>query len=198
MRNNLCCLFWFLGNIDYSNWANPDISQPLVTYCLISRAPSCRPTKTSSRHKHVFAKPPECPVLASYQMWYCQKLLKNAKIVKIWPFLWKAKYGSAEIHNFRFLAFLINFWPKIDQKCQKPEVVDFGVFKQFWAKPHLVARLNRTFSTLGRCMSVRPLGSPIARILLKWNIYFLVWRKGPSRPKSHAAENSKKSYIFVI
>ena len=42
--------------------------------------------------RHVFAKPPECHILASYQMWFCQKLLKNAKnnskIVKIWWFLW--------------------------------------------------------------------------------------------------------------
>ena len=29
--------------------------------------------------RHVFSKGPECPVLASYQMWFCQKLLKNAK-----------------------------------------------------------------------------------------------------------------------
>ena len=59
----------------------------------------------------------KCHVFASYQMWFCQKLLKNAKnhskIVKIWPFLWKATSGSAEIHNFRFLAFLSNFWPKM-------------------------------------------------------------------------------------
>ena len=41
--------------------------------------------------RHVFAKPSDCPVLASYQMWFCQKMLKNAKtnskIVKIWLFL---------------------------------------------------------------------------------------------------------------
>ena len=40
--------------------------------------------------RHVFDKGPECPVLASYQMWLCQKLLKiaklNNKIVKIWQF----------------------------------------------------------------------------------------------------------------
>ena len=38
--------------------------------------------------RHVFAKPPECHILVSYQMWFGQKLLKNAKnnskIVMIW------------------------------------------------------------------------------------------------------------------
>ena len=42
--------------------------------------------------RHIFAKGPECPLLASYQMWFCQKLLKNTKynsqIVKSWQFLW--------------------------------------------------------------------------------------------------------------
>ena len=38
--------------------------------------------------RHVFAKPPECHILASYQMWFGQKLLKNtknnSKMVKNW------------------------------------------------------------------------------------------------------------------
>ena len=129
--------------------------------------------------RHASPKGWKCPVLANYQMWFFQKLLKNAKnhskIVKIWPFLWKATSGSAEIHNFQFLAFLNNFWPQIAQKCQKQEVVDFsttrcsfsqkwpnldyftmvfGIFEQLLAKPHLVARQNMTFSTFGQCMSV--------------------------------------------
>ena len=41
--------------------------------------------------RHAPPKCSDCPVLASYQMWFCQKLLKNAKnytkIVKIWRFL---------------------------------------------------------------------------------------------------------------
>ena len=65
-------------------------------------------------------------------------------------------------------------WPKITQKCQKPEAVDFGntrcgfsqkspnldyfgvifgVFEQFLAKPHLVARQNKTIWTFGKNMS---------------------------------------------
>ena len=32
-------------------------------------------------------------------------------------------------------------------------VIVLGIFEQFLAKPHLVARLNVTFSTFGRCMS---------------------------------------------
>ena len=82
--------------------------------------------------RHVFAKGPDYPVLASYQMWFCRKLLKNAKsnsqIVKFWWFLW----------NRQILTVWLLFW-------------------RFWAifgKPHLVAHQNVTFSTLGRCMSV--------------------------------------------
>ena len=30
-------------------------------------------------HRHVFANGSDCPVLASYQMWFGQKLLKKAK-----------------------------------------------------------------------------------------------------------------------
>ena len=128
--------------------------------------------------RHAPPKGWERSVLASYQMWFCQKLLKNAKnytkIVKIWRFLWKTTSGSTKIHNFRFLAFLSNFWPKIGQKRQKNRscgfwcyqkwisqkspnldyfTVIFGVFEQFLAKPHLVARQNRTISTFGWCMS---------------------------------------------
>ena len=32
--------------------------------------------------RHVFANGSECPVLASYQMWFCHKLLKNTKTLK--------------------------------------------------------------------------------------------------------------------
>ena len=63
-------------------------------------------------------------------------------------------------------------WPKIAQKRQKPEVVDFGatrsgfhkyhqiltifgVFEQFFAKPHLVARQNRTIWRFGKNMSIK-------------------------------------------
>ena len=59
--------------------------------------------------RHAPNKGWKCPVLASYEMWFCQKLIKNAKKT----FLWKATSGSAGIHNFQFLAFLSNFWPKI-------------------------------------------------------------------------------------
>ena len=68
--------------------------------------------------RHAQPKGSDCPVLASYQMWFCQKLLKNAKnntkIVKIWRFLWKATSGSTKIHNLRFFGvfdqFCCEFW----------------------------------------------------------------------------------------
>ena len=58
-----------------------------------------------------------------------------------------------------------DFWPKNAQKRQKTEVADFGatklhyftvifcLFEQFSAKPHLVARQNRTIWTFGKNMS---------------------------------------------
>ena len=67
--------------------------------CDESLRPVCEHVSTTTTYKrkhflvytrHVFAKPPECHILASYQMWFCQKLLKkaksNSKIVKIWWF----------------------------------------------------------------------------------------------------------------
>ena len=58
---------------------------------------------------------------ASYQMWFCQKFLKNAKnnstIVKIWLFLWKSTSGSTKIADSQFLSF---------KKAKNPEVADFG------------------------------------------------------------------------
>ena len=54
--------------------------------------------------RHVFAKGPECPVLASYHMWFCQKLLKNAKYnsknsEELAIFV-KSTSGNAKILNF--------------------------------------------------------------------------------------------------
>ena len=68
------------------------------------------------QRRHVFAKPPECHILASYQMWFCQKFLKNAKnytkIVKIWRFFVKNTSGSTKIHNFLFLGVFNQFLAK--------------------------------------------------------------------------------------
>ena len=48
-------------------------------------------------------------VLASYQMWFCQKLLKSAKynsqIVKIWRFLWNLHLVAPKSSTSDFLAF---------------------------------------------------------------------------------------------
>ena len=90
----------------------------------------------------------------------------------------KSISGSAEICNFRFFGVFEQFLAKTisgsSPKFREPEVGDFGatrcgfsqkspnldyltgffgVFEQFLAKPHLVARQNVTFSTLGWCMS---------------------------------------------
>ena len=47
--------------------------------------------KNMVNNRHALPKGSDCPVLDSYQMWFCQKLLKNAKnnsqIVQIWQFL---------------------------------------------------------------------------------------------------------------
>ena len=77
-----------------------------------------------------------------------QKLEPNSEDLMIFV---KSTSGSTEIHNFYFFVFLRNFWPKMAQKRQKTEAVDFGatrcgfhkncalifgVFEQFLAKPH--------------------------------------------------------------
>ena len=72
-----------------------------------------------------------------------------------------------------FLAFFTNFGPKITQKRQKQEVVDFGttrcgfsqkspnldffsvifgVFEQFLAKPHLTAKTGQSEHLGGACL----------------------------------------------
>ena len=129
--------------------------------------------------RHVFAKPPECHILASYQMWFGQKLLKNAKnnskIVKIWWFLWNpllvAPKSTTSVFFGIFDQFLAKNWSKTPKtgSCefwhyqigfsQKSPNLDyfsviFGVFEQFLAKPHLVACQNRTFWRFGKNMSV--------------------------------------------
>ena len=67
--------------------------------------------------RHVFANGSDCPVLVSYQMWFGQKLFKNAKIttkiMKIWLFC-EIQSGNAQNQPFPvFLAFFNNYWPKI-------------------------------------------------------------------------------------
>ena len=95
-------------------------------------------------NRHVFAKPPECHILASYQMWFCRKLLKNAKyarqIVMIWLFLWNPHLVVLKSATSGFLAFLRYFWPKIAQKRQKPEVGDFDATRSGFSQksPNLV------------------------------------------------------------
>ena len=86
----------------------------------------------------------ECPVLASYQMWFCQKLLKNAKnytkIVKIWRFLSnfgpKIKIGQKTQKTQKLWILVL---PEVDFTKIDYFTVIFGIFEQFLAKPHLVA-----------------------------------------------------------
>ena len=97
---------------------------------------------------------------------------KISQIVKIWRFLWKATSGSAKIAEFQFWRATRCDFIKNCSKCQKkrklrisvlPDVdftnLDyltrfFGIFEQFLAKPHFVARQSVTFWTFGKNMSV--------------------------------------------
>ena len=66
--------------------------------------------------RHVLAKPLECHILASYQMWYCQKLLKNAsQIVKICQFLWNPHLVVLKSTTSGFLR----FWAIFARNCLK-------------------------------------------------------------------------------
>ena len=62
----------------------------------------------------------------------------------------KSTSGSTKISHFRF----------------------FGVFEQFSAKPHLVARQNRTISTFGWCMS----GTCLLGLIFDFKSFFLLFR----------------------
>ena len=110
----------------------------------------------------------KCPVLASYQMWFCQKLLKNAinnsKVVRIWRFFEKPHLVLPKLSTSGSLISISmrtgswGFWRYqmwISQKSPKLHyfTVIFHVFEQFLAKPHLVARQNRTIWTFSKNMS---------------------------------------------
>ena len=97
--------------------------------------------------RHVFAKPPECHILASYQMRFCQKLLKNAKNLEM---------GNLGATRCGF-----------HKNSQIFTIVGFGVFEQFLAKLHLVARQNRTIWTFGWCMSALNPNFPNIEFLLQ-------------------------------
>ena len=64
--------------------------------------------------RHVFAKGPDCPVLVSYHMWFCQKLLKNVKnwksVILVLPDVDFHKNSQIFAIWLLFLAFLSNFW----------------------------------------------------------------------------------------
>ena len=69
--------------------------------------------------RHVFANGSDCPVLVSYQMWFGQKLFKNAKIttkiMKIWLF---CEIQSGNAQNRPFPVFW-RFWTIFGQKLLK-------------------------------------------------------------------------------
>ena len=54
-----------------------------------------------------------------------KKAKTNSQLVKIWLILWNPHLVALKSTTSGFLAFLSNFWPKIAQKHQKPEVSDY-------------------------------------------------------------------------
>ena len=92
------------------------------------------------QNRHVFAKPSDCPVLASYQMWFCQKMLKNVKtnnkIVKIWLFLWNPHLIAPKSRTSCFCHFLTMFGQKLlkntkNQKFWILELPDVAFHKKY-------------------------------------------------------------------
>ena len=69
-----------------------------------------------ARTRHAPPKGSDCPVLTSYQMWFCQKLLKNAKnnskIVQIWLISICRRTGScgATRCGHGFHCYIWHFW----------------------------------------------------------------------------------------
>ena len=76
--------------------------------------------------RHVFGNRSDCPVLASYQIWFGQKLLKRAKKQEM------ANFGATRsgFHKNSQIFIIL--------------LLVLAFFVQFLAKPHLVARQNRT------------------------------------------------------
>ena len=71
--------------------------------------------------RHAPPKGWKCHILASYQMWFCQKLLRNAKKNT-------SNSQGIKITDFWFLS---KFWPKIAQKRQKTRSCWFWHY-QMW------------------------------------------------------------------
>ena len=74
------------------------------------------------------------------------------------------KTGSCGFQHYQMWH--LQKWPNLDYFTMV-----FGIFEQFLAKPHLVARQNRTFSTFGWCMSKLKyffLERSSAQIFLTW------------------------------
>ena len=108
-----------------------------------------------------------------------------------------------------FVKSHINFWPQIAQNCQIPEVVDFsttkcgfsqkwpnldyftgdfGVLEQFLAKPHLVARQNRTIWRFGKNMS---------DLAYYWPILHLIHYLPTGNPTYHTGTSSSTLCISL-
>ena len=88
--------------------------------------------------RHVFANGSDCPVLVSYQMWFGQKLFKNAKIttkiMKIWLFC-EIQSGNAQNWPFPvFWHFSTIFGQKLFKNAKKPEMADFGATRSGFHK----------------------------------------------------------------
>jgi len=104
--------------------------------------------------RHVFANPPECHILASYQIWFAKNCSKNSRKSKKSPIFDKKcsclvmrSSGSTEIW----------FQPELPGLyILHQEMVIFGIFSNYLSnihQPHPVARQNVTFWRVGQCMS---------------------------------------------
>ena len=84
--------------------------------------------------RHVFAKPPECHILASYQMWFAKNCSKMPKLTAKWR-----RFGDF-CDNPNLVAIHLHASVTWYQNCWEPDslinyynlAVNFGIFSNFW------------------------------------------------------------------
>ena len=94
----------------------------------------------------------------------------------------QATSGSAEIHNFRFLAFLINFWPKIQRWNHHIRIISkrFAVVKSICVSTNLAVSISEPFCLVITQILTNLLPDPWLLEKLAWTIlhFFIIVGSG--------------------
>ena len=152
--------------------------------------------------RHVFTKPPECHTLVSYQMWFCQKLLKKpvknaSQMVNIWWFLWNPHLitpKSATPDFWRFWAIFgqNHIISDSSPKFRQLEVGNFGATRCGFSLKFLnldyLTVFWRFWAIFGKTTSC---SSPKCDIFNPWEV--IVWTR-----QKKGIHNSKPELVGLI